>query len=51
MSNINLLPWRQELTERLRKAFMNSVLLCLAVGAGIAFLIYLAFAYQIDRQG
>lgn len=29
---------------------MNSVLLCLAVGAGIAFLIYLAFAYQIDRQ-
>jgi type IV pilus assembly protein PilN len=50
MSNINLLPWRQELTDRLRKAFMNSILLCLAVGAGIAILIYIAFAYQIERQ-
>ncbi len=49
MSNINLLPWRQEIRERQRNAFMRGLISFVVIGALAVVLAYFAIDW-LDNQ-
>lgn len=50
MAQINLLPWREERRQRLKKEFLTSIALVLAIGAGLVLLADRIVNGQIDTQ-
>tara|TARA_R110000823_G_scaffold125385_9_gene252131 strand:+ start:5766 stop:6332 length:567 start_codon:yes stop_codon:yes gene_type:complete len=50
MAQINLLPWREERRQELKKEFIATVLLVLALGAGLLLLADRVVNTQIDYQ-
>lgn len=50
MSNINLLPWRQQLRERQRNSFFKLIVLFFVIGLIGSVAVYCAFSFQINRQ-
>jgi type IV pilus assembly protein PilN len=50
MAQINLLPWREERRQKLRKDFLISIVLVLALGAVMVLLADQVVNGQIDRQ-
>ena len=50
MAQINLLPWREERRQNLKKEFLASVALVLALGAGLVLLADRVVNNQIDNQ-
>jgi type IV pilus assembly protein PilN len=50
MAQINLLPWREERRQTLKKEFLASVALVLALGAGLVLLADQVVNRQIDNQ-
>lgn len=50
MAQINLLPWREERRQELKKAFLSTVALVLALGAGIVLVADRIVNSQIENQ-
>ena len=50
MAQINLLPWREERRQELKKAFLASLALVLALGAGLVLLADRVVNSQIENQ-
>jgi type IV pilus assembly protein PilN len=50
MAQINLLPWREERRQELKKAFLASVALVLALGGGLVLLADRVVNSQIEHQ-
>lgn len=50
MTRINLLPWREELREERKKAFLQSVVFVLIIAGGLVFLTGTAIDGNIDTQ-
>jgi type IV pilus assembly protein PilN len=50
MAQINLLPWREERRQKLKKEFLASLALVLALGAGLVLLADRVVNSQIDTQ-
>ena len=50
MAQINLLPWREERRQILKKEFLASIALVLAIGAGLVMLADRVVNSQIDNQ-
>lgn len=50
MAQINLLPWREERRQELKKAFLASLALVLALGAGLVLLADRVVNSQIEHQ-
>ena len=50
MAQINLLPWREERRQTLKKEFLASIALVLAIGAGLVLLADRVVNSQIDTQ-
>lgn len=51
MAQINLLPWREQRRQELKKEFLATVALVLALGAGLVLLAERIVDGQIDYQG
>ncbi len=50
MSNINLLPWRQELRDRQRNTYYKVLTSVVLLAAGIVILVYLGFDYLKNQE-
>jgi len=50
VSNINLLPWREEAKKRKERAFWGTLLLCCLLTLGIGFLVNQFVQSEIDQQ-
>lgn len=50
MTRINLLPWREELREERKKAFLQALVLVLIVAGGLIFVAGMWIDAQIDTQ-
>ncbi len=50
MAQINLLPWREERRQELKKEFLATIALVIALGAGLVILADLVVNGQIDYQ-
>jgi len=50
VSNINLLPWREEAKKRKERAFWGTLLLCAVLTLGIGLLVNLYVQSEIDDQ-
>ncbi len=50
MSNINLLPWREEIRERQKSSFFKLMLAFIGAGVLVSVCVYLWFDYMIGTQ-
>ncbi len=50
MSNINLLPWRQQLRDKKKKSFYQFMAISATIGLCLAFLVYMALEFKISGQ-
>ena len=51
MARINLLPWREERREQLKREFYTNLAAVLVAGAAVIVLAYYQFNMQVDHQG
>ena len=50
VTNINLLPWREELKQKRHKQLLNAILFGWAIAGGLAYLMVLYWDGRIDHQ-
>lgn len=50
VTNINLLPWREELKQKRQKQLLNTILVGWAIAGGLAYLMVMYWDGRIDHQ-